>query len=104
MLEEAFGTAVWAAPALHWSVEARSCDDVDVRLHGTKSDREAVINELLLLFWEWCIVVVEAVPALHCAFDVSVITLIVLGMVYSCSGGCSSSPHRLWCKCIRYIV
>ena len=77
MLEEAFGSAVWAAPAFHWSVEARSCDDVDVRLHGTKSDREAVINELLLLFWEWCIVVVEAVPALQCAFAVSVIPLIV---------------------------
>ena len=75
MLEEDFGTAVWAAPALHWSVEARSCDDVDVRLHGTKSDREAVINKLLLMLWEWCIIVVEAVPALHCAFTVSVFVI-----------------------------
>ena len=75
MLEEAFGNAVWAAPALHWSVEARSCDDVDVRLHGTKSDREAVINKLLLMFWEWCIIVVEAVPALHCAINVSVFVI-----------------------------
>ena len=64
-----------SAPALHWSVEARSCDDVDVRLHGTKSDREAVINKLLLMFWEWCIIVVEAVPALHCAFNVSVFVI-----------------------------
>ena len=72
MLEEAFGTAVWAAPALHWSVEAGSCDDVHVRVHDTNSDREAVINKLLLLFWEWCIIVVEAVPALHCAFNESV--------------------------------
>ena len=75
MLEEAFGTAVWAAPALHWSVAAEACDDVDVRLHGTKSDREAVINKLLLMFWEWCIIVVEAVPALHCAFTVSVFVI-----------------------------
>ena len=72
VLEEAFGTAVWAAPARHWSVEAGSCDDVDARLHGTTSGREAVINKLLLLFWEWCMIVVEAVPALHCAFNASV--------------------------------
>ena len=75
MLEEAFVSAVWTAPALHWSVEAEACDDVDVRLHGTKSDREAVINKLLLLFWEWCIVVVEAVPALHIAVGVSVLVI-----------------------------
>ena len=72
MLEEAFVSAVWTAPALHWSVEAEACDYVDVRLHGTRSDREAVINKVLLLFWEWCIVVVEAVPALHPAFNGSV--------------------------------
>ena len=47
MLEEAFVSAVWTAPALHWSVEAEACDDVDVRLHGTRSDREAVINKVL---------------------------------------------------------
>ena len=95
MPEEAFGTAVRAAPAVHWSVEARSCDDVDVRLHSTKSDREAVMNKTLLLFREWYILVVEAVSSLHCAFAVSVTTLIVSGMVYRCSGGCFRSPLRL---------
>ena len=49
VLEENFGTAVWAVPPLHWSVEERPCVDLHVRLHDTRSERKAVFCKSLVL-------------------------------------------------------
>ena len=65
VLVENVGTAVWAVPSLHWSVEARPCVDVHVRVHDARSERKAVLCKSLGLLREDFIIVVEAVPALH---------------------------------------